>query len=68
MPEVSVLSLYRNSTLCSTIFVFAPIAWLAIAGANNAMLWGAMAARLPTLGGAGQRRLREAYSHGGEGR
>jgi MATE family multidrug resistance protein len=28
----------RNSMLLSTIFVFAPIAWLAIARGNNAIL------------------------------
>jgi MATE family multidrug resistance protein len=55
----------RNSMLFSTIFVFAPIAWLAIARGNNAILWGAMTlwmvARASTLGWAARRLLQEAY-------
>jgi MATE family multidrug resistance protein len=54
----------RNSMLFSTVFVFAPVAWLAIARADNTILWIAMtlwmAARASTLGWASRRLLHEA--------
>jgi len=54
----------RNSMLLATIFVFAPIAALAVARGSNTLLWSAMAAwmaaRAATLGWASRRVLADA--------
>jgi MATE family multidrug resistance protein len=53
----------RNSMLFSTVFVFAPVAWLAIDRGSNAVLWGAMMlwmmSRAGTLAWAARRVLAE---------